>query len=51
MNKTKYIRTSSGSMIPIYPHPADNKNSSQAKPPNLKTPKKAAHSKASNSEV
>jgi len=31
MNKTKYIRTSSGSMIPVYPHPADKKDLSRAK--------------------
>jgi len=48
MIKTRYIRTSSGSMMPIYPHPVDNKNSSQAKSTTLKTSKKADSAKTSN---
>lgn len=31
MNKTKYIRTSNGSMMPVYQHPADKKDLSQGK--------------------
>ncbi|MCK5433347.1 MAG: hypothetical protein KAJ03_11410 [Gammaproteobacteria bacterium] len=33
MIKTKYIRTSNGSMMPVYPHPADKKDLSQDKKP------------------
>ena len=31
MNKIKYIRTSSGSMMPVYPHPTDKKESLKKK--------------------
>jgi hypothetical protein len=34
-------------MMPIYPHPVDNKNSSQAKASSLKTSKKADNTKTS----
>jgi hypothetical protein len=50
MIKVKYIRTSSGSMMPIYPHPSDNKNSSQSKTLSSKTSKSAVNAKTSNSK-
>ena len=31
MNKIKYIRTSNGGMMPVYPHPAEKKDLSQDK--------------------